>query len=251
MVNDPKEQFSGRAGYYSKYRPNYPASILQYLERELGLLRNAVVADIGSGTGIFAELLLRNGNRVFGVEPNDDMRTIAESTLSSYENFTSIKGSAEHTTLPAASVDYVTAAQSFHWFDHTLAREELKRILREAGWVVLVWNTRRTSTPFLSAYDEMIKGTSFETRGIRHEDLTEEMLSRFLGKYRTVKLFNFQDCDEASLKGRVLSASYAPLPSDATYGKMVETLSELFKRYQVDGRVRFEYDTELYAGQLR
>ena len=122
MVSDPRERFSGRAEYYSKYRPNYPVSILQYLERELGLSRNAVVADIGSGTGIFAELLLRNGNRVFGVEPNDDMRTIAESTLSSYENFTSIKGSAEHTTLPAASVDYVTAAQSFHWFDHTLAR---------------------------------------------------------------------------------------------------------------------------------
>jgi SAM-dependent methyltransferase len=250
LVTDPKQRFSGHAEYYAKYRPSYPYSVLEYMERELGFSAKSLVADAGSGTGIFAEMLAQNGNRVFGIEPNDEMRKIAEANLSSNRNFTSIKGSAEATTLPATSVDFITAAQSFHWFDHAKARQEFRRILREKGWVILLWNTRLTNTSFLEAYDRMIKGSTVERRGIKHEDITEELLSSFLGKYRSVELSNFQECDEAALKGRVLSASYVPLPGDPSYARLVESLGELFRQYEVGGRVRFEYLTELYAGQL-
>jgi len=251
LISDPRKRFSGHADYYAKYRPSYPTSVLRYMESELGFSKESVVADIGSGTGIFAEMLLHNGNSVFGVEPNDEMREIAAENLSFYSNFKSIKGSAEQTSLPAASVDFITAAQSFHWFDHAKTKWEFRRILRETGWVVLLWNTRRTDKPFLAAYDRMIKGNTVAPHGIRHEDITDEILSNFLVKYRSASLSTSQDCDEASLMGRVLSASYAPLPGDPSYERLVESVSDLFKNYQVDGRVRFEYLTELYAGQLQ
>jgi ubiquinone/menaquinone biosynthesis C-methylase UbiE len=208
------------------------------------------VADLGSGTGIFAELLLQNGNTVFGIEPNDDMRTIAETNLHSYRKFKSIKGSAESTTLPSVSVDFITAAQSFHWFDQTSARTEFRRILRKPGWVVLVWNTRRKSTPFLRAYDRLVRGRASEGRRASHEDLPQTVFSNFLGKHLTVKLPNSQECDEEALKGRVMSASYSPLPGDPLHQELLDSLTQLFNRYQVNGRVTFEYDTEVYAGQL-
>lgn len=251
MISDPKARFTRHAEYYSKYRPGYPKLVLQYLERELGFSRNSVVADVGSGTGIFAEMLLQNVNVVFGVEPNDEMRTMAEANLASYANFRSVNGAAESTTLPVASVDFITSAQSFHWFDRTRARTEFRRVLKGDGWVVLVWNSRRTSTPFLQAYDQMLKKKPFEERRVRHEDLTDDVLSSFLGAYRAVKLSNSQECDEESFQGRVLSASYSPLPGDPSYQELLESLSELFRRFQVNGRVRFEYETEVYAGQLQ
>jgi ubiquinone/menaquinone biosynthesis C-methylase UbiE len=83
-------------------------------------------------------VLLKNGNRVFGVEPNEDMRRIAEANLAKYKNFRSISGSAESTTLENGSVDFIIAAQSFHWFNQELTRTEFRRILRKRGWVVLI-----------------------------------------------------------------------------------------------------------------
>ncbi len=75
------------------------------------------MADIGSGTGIFSHQLLERDLTVFGVEPNDDMRMMAEQSLNLYSRFKSIKATAENTTLKENSVDLVTVAQAFHWFD--------------------------------------------------------------------------------------------------------------------------------------
>jgi hypothetical protein len=195
-------------------------------------------------------MFLKNGNFVFGIEPNQDMRIMAEVTLSVYPNFRSINGSAESTTLPDDSVDFITAAQSFHWFDSSLAKVEFRRILSRVGWVILVWNTRKITTPFLQAYDQLLKGAAIAERRARHEDMNEATLRSFLGEYREVKLSNSQDLDYEGLIGRLLSASYAPLPSDPHHEQVVARLREIFEEHQVHGRVRFEYETELYAGQL-
>ena len=83
----PTKRFSKRVTYYLKYRPKYPVGVLKLLETELGLTADAIVADIGSGTGFFSELFLENGNLTYCVEPNDEMRYAAESRLSHYPNF--------------------------------------------------------------------------------------------------------------------------------------------------------------------
>ena len=207
------------------------------------------MADVGSGTGILCELLLKNGNRVFGVEPNEDMRRTAEANLSKYKNFRSINGSAESTTLEDGSVDFITAAQSFHWFDAEETRAEFRRILRDGGWVVLIWNTRKTSSPFLQAYDDLVSWLS-DDRRVRHEDVSAQALRSFLGDYRAAKLDNSQESDYEGLVGRLLSASYAPLRGEPLFEEMITKVSELFNQHQVDGVVTFEYVTEVYAGQL-
>ena len=153
----PTVRFSTRVENYVRYRPGYPDAVLAWLRAECDLTPAAVVADIGSGTGKLAELFLRNGNRVFGVEPNREMREAGEGMLAGFPNFVSVDGAAEATTLPAASVDFVTAGQAFHWFDRQTARREFARILKPGGWVVLVWNERRSDSPFLRDYEALLR----------------------------------------------------------------------------------------------
>jgi ubiquinone/menaquinone biosynthesis C-methylase UbiE len=248
---DPKNRFSKRAQYYTAYRPRYPDVLLRYLESKLAFSRQSVIADIGSGTGILTELLLSNGNTVYGIEPNADMRRIAEANLLRYPNFKSVNGSAESTTLSDDSVDFVTAAQSFHWFQVRQAGHEFRRILKRNGWVVLIWNTRKTSTPFLQGYEELVIRISRENKNrVKHEDLTGRAIAEFLGKYKMVKLDNSHELDLRGLIGRLLSASYSPLPDEPMYSELVRGATDLFNRSQQNGRVKFEYWTEVYAGHL-
>src|SRR5713101_3536844 len=108
MSADFAERFTGRAAAYSKYRPGYPAEILNILNSEIGFGQDKTVADIGSGTGLLSKLFLQNGNTVFGVEPNDEMRSYAEQNLSGFPTFGSTKGRAETTGLKDTSVDLIT-----------------------------------------------------------------------------------------------------------------------------------------------
>lgn len=250
MEMDAKKRFSEHAEYYAKYRPRYPAALLTYLERELSLSQTSIIADVGSGTGILSEMFLRNGNLVFGIEPNSDMRRFAEASLSTHSRFKSINGSAESTTLADSSVDFITAAQSFHWFDRPLARAEFRRILRKSGWIVLLWNTRKTSTQFLQDYDQLVRGLAVKKGRVGRESLSDAEISDFLGPHQATILPNSQDLDYEGLVGRLLSSSYVPLPGEPGLEQAIATLRAIFVRYETHGVVRFEYDTEVYAGQL-
>src|ERR1700723_2407200 len=123
-VKDVTQRFSSRVDDYVRCRPGYPPEVIELLKQECGLTPNSVIADIASGTGIFTRMLLENGNRVFGVEPNDEMRRAGEQFLRNYPSFTSVAGAAEATTLAEHSVAMVTAAQAAHWFDREKARRE-------------------------------------------------------------------------------------------------------------------------------
>jgi SAM-dependent methyltransferase len=156
-MSDSVARFSNRADNYARYRPGYPLGVMDILRNQCGLTDASVVADIGSGTGILSELFLRNGNTVFAIEPNAAMRQVADRLLGEFPNFLSIDATAEATTLDASSVDLVTAAQAFHWFDRDRARKEFARILRPGGWVALIWNERRLdSTAFLRDYEQLL-----------------------------------------------------------------------------------------------
>src|SRR5215469_11735464 len=120
----PTERFSSRVGNYARFRPSYPPEVITILKQECGLTADSVVADVASGTGIFTRMLLENGNRVYGIEPNEKMRKAGEQYLAPYSNFTSVAGTAESTTLLDASVHLITAAQAAHWFDRDKAISE-------------------------------------------------------------------------------------------------------------------------------
>src|SRR5882757_5837179 len=148
---DAKQRFSSRVADYVRYRPSYPSEVLDLLRSECGLRSGHVIADIGSGTGFLSELFLKNGNRVYGIEPNKEMREAGEEYLASYDSFGSIEAAAEATTLEDATIDFVTAGQAFHWFDLPEARREFARILKPEGWAVVMWNDREMNSAFATA----------------------------------------------------------------------------------------------------
>ncbi|NIR48355.1 class I SAM-dependent methyltransferase [candidate division KSB1 bacterium] len=249
----PTERFSNRVHDYVKYRPGYPEEIIEFLEAECGLHRDAIIADVGSGTGILSEMFLKHGNHVFGVEPNDEMRQAAEELLAGYPSFKSVKGTAESTKLEPASVNFVTAGQAFHWFNIAESRKEVRRILKPEGWVLLIWNDRKTdSTPFLRAYEQLLLDFSIDYQQVDHKNVDETTLENFFGhnNFNLQKFQNSQSLDFPGLRGRLLSSSYAPTKDHANYEPMLERLSSLFEMYQIGGQVTIEYDTNLYYGKI-
>jgi ubiquinone/menaquinone biosynthesis C-methylase UbiE len=196
--------------------------------------------------------LLENGNSVFGVEPNPDMRAGAESTLAHYPRFTSVHGRAEASSLQGRSVDFVTAAQAAHWFDREQARREFVRILNPGGWTVLLWNERQThTTPFLREYERLLLKYGIDYQEVRHERMTAAMADFFApSSFRTAVFENAQEFDYAGAEGRLLSSSYTPQPTDDNYESMITELRQIFYSHQQNGRVCFEYLTRLYYGQL-
>jgi SAM-dependent methyltransferase len=251
-VQNATQRFSSRVDNYVRYRPGYPREVLNLLKKDCDLATESVIADIASGTGIFTQVLLENGNRVFGVEPNAEMRRAGEAFLRSYPRFTSVAGTAEATTLPDHSLEIVAAAQAAHWFDREKARREFIRILKPGGWCVLLWNERRTdSTPFLREYERLLLTYGTDYQEVRHERTTAEIAGFFSpSPFRSSALEMRQDVDYAGLEGRLLSSSYTPTPEDENYEPMLRELRRIFEAHQVNGRVSLDYNTLVYYGQL-
>jgi ubiquinone/menaquinone biosynthesis C-methylase UbiE len=251
-VTNSTQRFSSRVENYVRFRPGYPAEVLALLKQECSLTPDSVIADIASGTGIFTRILAENGNRVFGIEPNHEMRRAGEQFLRSYSRFTSITGTAESTTLPDQSVDMVTAAQAAHWFDRGKARREFMRILKPGGWTVLLWNERRTdSTPFLRDYEHLLLTYGTDYQEVRHERTTAEIADFFApSPFRSSTLEMRQEVDYAGLQGRLLSSSYTPMPEHASYQPMLRELQRIFETHQVNESVFLDYNTLVYYGRL-
>jgi SAM-dependent methyltransferase len=251
-MSDPTLRFSNRVENYVRYRPHYPGQILEHLRTDCGWTPASIIADIGSGTGFLAEQFLVNGNRVFGIEPNREMRQAGERLLQNFSNFTSLDATAEETTLLSASVDLITAGQAFHWFDRKRCREEFKRILRPNGWVVLIWNDRRTdSTPFLVEYEHLLQTFGTDYAAVDHKRIDAQVLRDFFGEPPVRKaLPNYQHFDLPSLTGRLLSSSYVPDAKEPRHAQMLDALAKLFEQHQKDGRVTLEYDTLVYYGRI-
>ena len=173
-ASNATSRFSDRVENYVRYRPGYPPEALRSLQKECGLMPRHVVADIASGTGIWTQMLLENGNPSSAVEPNAEMRQAGERLLAGFPKFTSIAGRPKATTLPDASVDFVTAAQAAHWFDRARARREFVRILKPGGWLVLLWNERVIdATPFLRDYEQLLLTYGTDYEDVRHERTTD------------------------------------------------------------------------------
>jgi len=254
MPSDSVQRFSNRVDSYAKYRPNYPPEVLRCLQDNMGLTPASVVADIGSGTGLLTERFLHNGNLVYAVEPNEGMRKAAAAALSQYPNLHSIDGRSDATTLPAASVDLVTAAQAFHWFEPVATRAEFVRILRPPRWVALIWNNRRDdASPFLIAYRQLLDSFDTDYKQVDHKFVADApALQRFFapGDYRLFTYPNNQVLDYDGLVGRLQSTSYVPAAGEQGHDRMLEQARDLYDRFAADGKVRIDYETQVFLGQL-
>ncbi len=247
-MTDTVERFSNRVENYVKYRPHYPPAVLELFRNEMGLTPDSVIADIGSGTGISSELFLKNGNTVYGVEPNEKMREAAEKYLSSFSNFKSINGTAEATTLVDNSVEVVIAGQAFHWFDLEKTKTEFKRILKPGGHIALMWNERQLdTTPYLREYEEFLLKYSNDYEVVRHDKFDAKVLDDYFENGVAAATFpNQQIFDFEGVKGRLLSASYVPSEDDTRYPEMIEELKPLFAKHAQSDKITVFYDTNVY-----
>jgi len=211
---DPTQRFSNRVADYVKYRPSYPPEAINALLAQ-GLDRNSIFADIGSGTGILTELLLEHVGRVYAIEPNDEMRAAAEARLGGHDRFVPVASTAEATSLPARSVDFVVAAQALHWFDTHPALDEFRRILREPRRLALIWNDRLNDTAFLQAYEALLQSHGTDYQAVNHQAISDQELANlFVRDFELQTFDNQQQLDLEGLKGRVFSSSYTPSPND-------------------------------------
>jgi len=251
-ASNATSRFSDRVENYILYRPGYPLEALEALRTECGLAPEHIVADIASGTGIWTRTLLENGNAVFGIEPNPEMREAGERLLAAFPKFASVAGTAESTTLADQSVDFVTAAQAAHWFDRTPSRREFVRILKPGGWLVLLWNERLTdTTPFLRDYEQLLLAYGTDYKEVRHERTTDAVNEFFDPvPYQELTFEMRQEFDYEGVAGRLLSSSYAPGPDHPQYPPMLRELHHVFDAHAVSGRATFEYKTRLYFGRL-
>jgi ubiquinone/menaquinone biosynthesis C-methylase UbiE len=251
--SDAKQRFSNRAADYARYRPSYPLALYDLLGKECALGPEHVVADIGSGTGLLSKLFLDHGNRVYGVEPNAEMRAGGQEFLGGYSNFQSVDASAEYTRLADCSFDFITVGQAFHWFDVAAAQREFHRILKPGGWVVIISQDRRINeTPFAQEYERLLQRFGNDYKKIKDAyPETEKMRQLFeYGSFKLHTLPNHQDFDWDGLQGRLRSSSYAPTENDRNYGPMLKELHRIFDTYQTNGTVRMEYVAHIYLGQL-
>jgi SAM-dependent methyltransferase len=253
-AQDATRRFDDRVDDYVRHRPGYPPALLDCLRRECGLAPGYVVADVGSGTGKLTELLLAAGARVLAVEPNAGMREAAERLLGAIPGFRSVDGTAEASGLEPGSVDLVTAAQAFHWFDQAAARVEFARILKPGGSVALVWNERDDdASEFLRDYERCLRDFSVDYGAADHRrTASRERIAAFFAPagFREAEFPNAQDLDLDGLRGRYLSCSYALPRGHERFDEVMAALSEIFARYQRDGRVCIEYRTRIYHGRL-
>ncbi|WHZ00837.1 class I SAM-dependent methyltransferase [Neobacillus sp. YX16] len=249
----PTDKFSGKADVYSKSRPSYPTEYIDYLLSVNSLNESSRVADIGSGTGILTRQLLERGVSVVAVEPNDDMRTKAEQDLKQYEHFTSIKGSAEATSLPDKSIDLVIAAQAFHWFDQKKFKFECKRILKQEAKVSLVWNSRDFTSPLIKENAEIFKKYCPNFYGFSGGiGEGEELFNQFFrhDEFEFKKFPNDLVMDFEGFLGRNLSASYSLKESDKEFEFFVEAITNLFEKYSHNGKIFMPNYTRSYLGKV-
>ena len=245
-------RFSDRVENYIKFRPGYPSEVILYLEQAIGLDASWTIADIGSGTGISAEMFLNNNNKVYAVEPNKEMREAADRILRHHAGYVSVDGTAENTPLPIGSIDLITAAQAFHWFDRDAFKKECTRIGRDGAYCLLIWNERKVESPFEKAYEDLLIRYATDYTNVDHRNVKEENLSLFFAPNEMTSkvFFNEQLFDYEGVKGRLLSSSYAPNIGHPTYEPMISYLQKIYAEYEQNGKVGVTYDCNLFLGRI-
>ena len=244
-----QKAFLNKADNYNRFRPSYPDKAVELII-SLSDKAKPVIADIGSGTGKLSRLLLNKGSEVYAVEPNIDMRKTAEGELSKNKEFYSIASTAENTGLKSDSVDIITVAEAYHWFDNETARLEFKRILRPGGYVILLWNEFEVDA-YVEEKDKFIEKYRKHPKQEKHIS-RDERADNLFGKdgYIKVSYDNSIKQNYESLLGGMLSTSYTFNQNDDNYVEFEKGLKSLFDKYSINGLLESKIHTVCYYGRI-
>lgn len=248
---DSRKIFSGKEKNYDKNRPTYPTQLISFLYDTIGFSESSVIADIGSGTGIFSKQIAERGSAVICVEPNYDMRQIAREKLAEYSNVQFTDGDCENTRLADNSVDFITAAQAFHWFDVDKFKNESRRIIKPAGKAVLIWNRRDEDFVVNLEVAAIMKKYCPRFHGFGGGLKDDVAIRRYFAQgYDIFECENNIAYDRNRFIGRNLSGSYAIQPGDAGYESFINELNELFDRFSSQGQMIVPHKTVAYWGAV-
>ncbi len=244
------DRFTGKSGDYAAARPAYPAALVAWLARK-GIGEGVRVADIGAGTGKFTAQLLGLGAEVWAVEPNADMRACLAGNLGAHPRCQIVGATAEATGLVPASVDLVTVAQAFHWFDAAAFARECARILVPEGKVCLVWNNRVPATAVNTATAEVSRAFCPAFGGFSNGKGAEdtETAAFFAPGYEKIGFANDLRYSRESFVRRQLSASYAPTDA-AARDAYADALGALFDRFAQNGVLTVSNETVAWWGSV-
>jgi ubiquinone/menaquinone biosynthesis C-methylase UbiE len=249
---DPTEKFTGLATLYEKARPGYPADALSAILSHCRLHRGSTLVDVGCGTGISSRAFAKLGLNVIGVEPNSDMRAVAESCNEKLTDTSPIYrlGKAEATELASDSAEAVAAAQAFHWFLPQEALIEFRRILKPGGWVILLWNERQEDDSFTKSYGDLVR-TIPRASGLeadRSKAGTLLLNSELFVNAAQLNFPNEQILNETGVIERAFSSSYAPRQADKAE-ELTKSLKNLFKKHAHLDQVVLKYILYAYLAQ--
>jgi ubiquinone/menaquinone biosynthesis C-methylase UbiE len=253
-VKHGAERFSSKTEDYAKYRPDFPVEIIEFLYSKGVIDEASIVADIGSGTGRFTRLLLERENAVYGVERNNEMRSKAEELLSQFRSFISIAGSAEETGLEDSSIDLITVAQAFHWFDKEKCLSEFRRIIKDKGKVFIVWDDfLGDHNDFSIEYNKVLSDFRVvETENKGKKLSRAEMIDGFFkeNKYESMSFTHEIYQGFEGIRGGALSASFTPKPREKNYEEFISALQRVFDKYENNGKVCTAFRSVCYLGEI-
>lgn len=242
---NPLTRFSDRVGDYVKYRPSYPAAVIDIILEGLAPSQ-LIAADIGAGTGISSRLLAERGVSVIAIEPNAAMRDAAEP----HPGVEFRDETAEVTKLPDASVDRVTCFQAFHWFNPELSLLEFRRILRPSGQLAVVWNNRDQNDELTAEYSKLVRAASNNHPAESRMESVEPLLAT--PHFINVRKYTFvyrQELDLTAVIGRAMSSSYIPREG-VVQQQLISGLRELYQRFCDErGFVYMVYRTSVHLAQ--
>jgi SAM-dependent methyltransferase len=224
--------FARSAEAYELGRPGYPAAALEPLRLSSAM----TVLDLAAGTGKLARALGETGASVIAVEPVAEMRAALP------ESVRALDGTAEAIPLEDASVDLVTVAQAFHWFDGPVALREIHRVLRPGGRLAILWNRRVEDAPLNKAIEALVEPHRMATpthRGDAWRTVFER--SSLFGPLEEHVFASEQVLDEDGLAARICSISFiARLPEPERAGLLARA-----RELTAGGPVTVPYRTEV------
>ena len=234
-MGDNTQRFTGKVEAYERYRQRYPAKeVLALLREWCGLQPEWLVADVGAGTGMLAEVFLENGNRVIAIEPNEEMRE-ACARLSG-PRLEVVDATAEATGLADASVEMVAAGRAFHWFDTEKALAEFRRVLKPGGWVALVSVGRAyVQTEQALAFERLLAEFGTDHTYSRSTYRVHDKLEELFGELRKAEIAGEQRLDWETLVGFAQSISAVPQVGTEEYAVFEAELRKHFEAYARGG----------------
>lgn len=246
---DNTHQFDNKSMIYNHGRTAYADALFKYVDDNLvPKAKKVTVADVGAGTGIFTAQLLKKGYFVYAVEPNSEMRHLAQKRLAHKQNFKTVAGQAEDTTLPAHSVDLVTTAQAFHWFNAPAFKKECRRILKPSGYVVIIYNSR--FNPRKTELVQILQKYCPRFHGFSNQLQEKDFRTFFNSHCQILKFANPQSYDQAKYVARVLSSSYSLSKDDPQYKDYIQALNDLGRQIFKDRVIKANLITTAYIGKV-